>query len=262
LLKGVERLDASREGSSKNGGAWSWKHVVLTTRWRPEDPNEYSVQSLSERLDALVLGLNKVVWPLVRRHGPEATLFWKFELGLGGHVHMHLLVYSRYIDKSVLEIELSVRHPRLGFTFVEKVRGIRNGVAELGKYIAKLNSSHDEDWIEGTRRRCINSALLARWEIATLRRRLFGARGPLVGFIPSEKDLAEEGNGDEPKNPPTCGSCGGEIARVRVRTLSLVWEMHSMGMRVFRDSEWSRGDAVPRDVEAEERAAIEGRGPP
>lgn len=171
--------------------------------------------------------------------------FAAVELSGTGHVHLHAVLYSTFIDFEWMEAQFG------GFVDIKFLGGsVEKRVKEAAKYAAKICSPLDEGWIGGKRRELIHPELAARWEAATWRlrlRRVFGELHGLMGLTESEGELlGEQKSLTEDKPPPgdPCKTCGSSThwAVVWMGTTEWIQKNHRLKQRAFKHSRWESPD--------------------
>lgn len=165
-----------------------WRFVTFTGQWDPTDDREVTVPGLYRRVSNLFRQFRSV-YAQLRAHCGAVAAYVAAEISERGHVHLHCVVLSRWIDPGWLA--------GLWGAYVD-VRALR-GVAEVAKYVAKTHSPLDAAWIGGDSRSLIHPRLAARWEVATKRVHLRRSFGELRGL-----ELPEE----PPAGRDDCCECG------------------------------------------------------
>jgi len=208
-----------------------WRHITLTTVYRPGDPSEVTCDSLRARVIGLARAFG-VAWRAgLGQRGTGA--YWRIELGEMGAVHMHVLYVGPFVPKAWLEETLHQAYDRCGFAWIREVPNADAAIGEIVKYTTKTASPLSESWI--TRGRVVmHPTLVARWEVATVSLRLDGLRGILRTVEPV--DVAADADGDK-SLPIKCEQCGStSLETVTVNVLEFVRHMHARGARALRGS--------------------------
>lgn len=170
-----------------------WRLVTLTSRWDPADPEQVSVDGLRRRAKDLWRRWSGI-WPELRRIGCVAA-YVSCECSDGGHVHLHVLVLGPWLDKGWLA--------GLWRDFAD-VRDFK-GVAEVCKYVVKLQGIQDWHWLAGEHRRVIHPRLAARWWAATRRMHLHRPYGALRAAS-AEPEPEPQSQSERPTDACDCGA--------------------------------------------------------
>lgn len=149
-----------------------WRFLTLTSRWDPSDPEQVTVQSLRSRVCDLFRRWS-CVWTALRDHCGAIAAYVSCELSDRGHIHLHAVVLSQWIDRGWLA--------GLWGAFVDVREARRNSAKELAKYATKSHSPADTQWVAGRHRRLIHPRLAARFEAATVGAHLRRSYGELRG---------------------------------------------------------------------------------
>lgn len=205
--------------AKRTGTPYRLRFVTMTAQYDPSDPNDLTSEALGARLDG-ILEAFRTILAVVRDNAKRPELIGAaiaFELAGVGNVHAHLLWFGPYIDYDKwLEwgcepyIDLKGREYRgwPGLGERRKIKLVRDMqiVREIMKYPLKSPGSGKRaaQWIGGRERRwVINPVLAARWEVATLRRRLIESWGTFRKIInPATAKPTED---LDPPKPCVCG---------------------------------------------------------
>lgn len=239
---------------------YSWRLIVLTTKYDPSDPNDLTWQALRERVE-ICNEAAKRLWEKLLR-SPGSGMMRHTESGKHGHVHLNLIYYGPLVLKEEIEAVAQKTHPRIGHADVQTIdharrwtgkgyiedqaddcRGSKEGLKRAVKYVAKglhtdgiwnENFDREEQWAM-----MVDPRLAVRWELATYRMHLTQRYGVLRGL-----DLDEEGEDltlstDDDRETP-CDNCGvvGEWNNCFRTTSRWVDECHEQGRAAFTRSEW------------------------
>jgi hypothetical protein len=157
------------------------------------------------------------------------------------------VIYSGYLPKALVESIVRQVEPSAGFTWISKAHTDERGLArEVAKYVTKAPSPMSEQWLGGEEREVMDPTLVARWELATMTRKLSRVYGTLRGAKPPDEEIVEPEE-EEPELPESCAYCGviGEMEMVQLPTQATVAAMHAKGRRALRGSRWEEARAGP-----------------
>lgn len=187
---------------------YRWRHIVLTAKYNPDNPDDLSPDELRRR----ARGLRQAWRGVWKEFGSHVSGAWvNLEIAGHGNVHLHALFYGRYVDHIDLQIEAFNSWEGAGFVSVSLIRGddLASAVKEVAAYSVKSPGSANTDWIAGLstdegRARMINPKLAARWEVA-----MFGQRlGDRYGFFRNVPEPNYNWDTDRPEAEVACPNCG------------------------------------------------------
>ena len=256
----------------------SWKLVTFTA-WRdPSDPKAHTSKAMKQGLAAMWAGWQSV-WSFLKRQ-KGAAAYGAIEMAEGGHIHLHAVVYSRFIvRKNAARLFAEGHNAQNGGSYrwavaegemcVDVRDASPESAREVAKYITKAPSPLDEGWLAGEHRRStLSPKLLVRWEHATKNTPLRRAYGAIRGLLAEEHERVDEAEAEDmiaehrEELPSTCPHCGSDGSCYREHTFfdlnieQVVHELHNVGVRALRGSTWEARGVVsgPLDVTIEERA--------
>lgn len=204
-------LRAARAGRA----GWRWRLVTISPAWEPADAWGYGVEGLRARA-ADAWARWERVWDLISC--PLASALARMELSLGGHLHIHALVYGPFRRREALAARAgcivdvrsvdTVRERDERGQMVERV-DLRGAVREAVKYAAKAPSPTRGAWFAGSHFATMHPALAARWTVATQSKHLtrnYGLFRDALAAVDACEPKPQEAPACDPGR--VCASCG------------------------------------------------------
>lgn len=102
--KAVDEID-----SAESPRGHRWRHIVLTTRYDPGDPDDVTVDALRDRVAGLGRAFSEAWKRGLKKHGAAA---WKsFECAGTGNVHLHVLYRGGFVNQDWLAEQVHRGYP-------------------------------------------------------------------------------------------------------------------------------------------------------
>lgn len=185
---------------------WEWKELVIGQEWEPMNPEDWTRQGLTRRINLVIKQLERF-WELCNFSGC-ATAISNIEISVAGHIHAHVLYYGPFLDMDWLNRGLedieragkitvgSLRKPRKKLKKTDNY--LLEALKETIKYCVKGPSPLDWQWIKGDPRPVLHPEIQALWVIVTKDLQLIRRSGVI-------RETQEEPPEDE--KPIKCNSC-------------------------------------------------------
>ena len=242
---------------------WGWRMVTVSPAWRPWDPSELTVEGLRRRRDR-VLEQWRSIWDRLDTAGLAGAIV-SVELSSGGHVHLHALVYSGWLNKRYLRSLAGGAYVDVREVRARPVDVARHGpgaaaaraLKEAVKYAIKAPSPSRREWIAGQRYAVTHPRLVARWTIANHGTQLGRVYGVARDAIAAEEALEAPSSSPPPVAPLACPCCKAPLSHAprtaSVRDLARALSKWEWRHRV----EWGRAVPGRAPSEVSGRVAVE-----
>lgn len=183
-----------------------WSFLTIAPQYAPDSEREVSAQGLRERLIALQTAVREIMRQGARSGAIHAA-FAAYEVAGTGHVHAHVLLAARWLDRGWLDRTAVEAGGRQVHVWIESADG---GTArEVAKYVTKLISPMDEGALSGLEdRELLDPRLAAAWEVATYGARLHERYGALRSVPYLEGSQPPPAPDDATTSCSACGTVG------------------------------------------------------
>lgn len=186
-----------RDALNASPDNYELRHITLTT---PYELTHSKMDTLAASIWGRAVWCLETLWGLRQRHWElfDFGVLGGWEFGEDGHkLHIHLLVLSPWIDKERLnDCWAEATQNICQITWVKKVNGVDNGVAEVTKYATKLTTMPPQ--------------LIPTLHKVLSRKRRIRAYGAFSGQLESVSS-----------EPFTCPVCSGELVILPLLNLRL-----------------------------------------